>query len=72
VSPAGRSRPSPSVGETSFVCNAQALYIIYDTIASNYSGWNFTEIRQMSARQREYWIAMIKWKRERARDQHWT
>ena len=45
----------------------QILYRIYDVIASNYIGWGLDEIRAMSARQREYWLAMIRWKREKER-----
>jgi hypothetical protein len=43
------------------------LYATYEAIASHYPGWQLSEIRGMSARQRNYWMAMIKWKRERAR-----
>jgi hypothetical protein len=54
-------------GVISFVPNDQALYVNYDVIASNYSGWTLSEIRAMTGRQRNYWLKMITWKRERAR-----
>jgi hypothetical protein len=54
-------------GWTSFVPNEQALYVNYDVIASNYTGWSLSEIRAMTMRQRTYWLKMIHWKRERAR-----
>ena len=58
-------RPSPSAGQTSFVPNEQALYLNYDVIAMHYTGWTLTEIRAMTIRQREYWLRMIRWKKER-------
>jgi hypothetical protein len=51
----------------SFVPNEQALYVNYDVIASNYSGWTLSEIRAMTGRQRNYWLKMISWKREKSR-----
>jgi hypothetical protein len=57
----------PSRGATSFGSNEQALYLNYDTIAAAYPGWNLSEIRQMSNRQRTYWLNLIKWRRDRAR-----
>lgn len=59
------SSPSRSAGRTSFAPSEQALYLNYDVIALNYPGWNLTEIRAMTMRQRKYWFAMIRWKRER-------
>jgi hypothetical protein len=53
------------VGGTSFVPNDQALYIDYDVIAANYPGWNLSEIRAMTLRQRDFWLRMIKWKKAR-------
>jgi Holliday junction resolvase-like predicted endonuclease len=43
------------------------LYVEIDVIASNYTGWTFSEIRAMSGRQRKYFLAMISWKQEKAR-----
>lgn len=43
------------------------MYLDYEVIASEYRGWPLSEIRGMSSRQREYWLNMIKWKRERVR-----
>jgi len=43
------------------------LYAVYDNISINYPGWQLSEIRNMSARQRDYWLAMIKWRREKFR-----
>jgi hypothetical protein len=54
-------------GETSFAPKEQHLYIDYEVIASSYVGWSLNEIRGMSARQREYWLKMIVWKREKTR-----
>jgi hypothetical protein len=34
-------------------------------IANNYPGWSLNEIRAMPQRQREYWLKMIRWKKER-------
>jgi hypothetical protein len=42
------------------------LYLDYEVIAQTYSGWSLNEVRGMSARQRKYWLAMIRWKREKA------
>ena len=50
-----------------FSPSEQTLYLDYEVIASNYPGWQLNEIRSMSARQRQYWLAMIKWKREKQR-----
>jgi len=50
---------------TSFVPNEQALYINYDVIAMSYGGWTLSEIRLLTHRQREYWLRMIRWKKER-------
>jgi hypothetical protein len=55
----------PWAGPTSFVPNEQALYVIYDVIASNYSGWTLSEIRAMTTRQRKFWQDMLRWKRDR-------
>lgn len=54
-------------GRICFNPNEQALYIDYEVITSNYSGWQLNEIRSLSARQRQYWLKMIKWKRDKAR-----
>lgn len=59
------SSASPWAGPTSFAPNEQALYVTYDVIASNYSGWTLSEIRAMTMRQRNYWQAMLRWKRDR-------
>jgi len=34
-------------------------------IALNYPGWNLTEIRAMTMRQRNYWLKMIRWKKDK-------
>jgi hypothetical protein len=52
-------------GGISFAPNEQSLYLDYELIVSEYIGWPLSEVRGMSARQREYWIKMIKWKREK-------
>jgi hypothetical protein len=54
-------------GRICFNPDERSLYAVYEAIASNYPGWQLSEIRGMSARQRDYWMAMIKWKRERMR-----
>lgn len=54
-------------GEISFAPREQRLYLDYDAIASNYIGWGLNEIRAMSARQREYWLKLIKWKQDKYR-----
>jgi hypothetical protein len=54
-------------GGTSFAPREQHLYVDYEVIASHYTGWALSEIRGMSARQRIYWLAMIKWRREKFR-----
>jgi hypothetical protein len=55
------------VGRICFNPDERNLYRIYDWIASAYPGWQLSEIRNMSARQRDYWLAVIKWKREKYR-----
>jgi hypothetical protein len=35
------------------------------TIADHFMGWSLSEIRRMSYRQRNYWIQMIKHRREK-------
>ncbi len=57
----------PSAGGTCFVPDEQTLYINYDLITTTYTGWTLSEIRQLTNRQRRYWLDMIRWKRERAR-----
>ena len=54
-------------GAICFSPNEQNLYLDYEVIANNYPGWQLNEIRLLSARQRQYWLAMIKWKREKQR-----
>jgi hypothetical protein len=41
------------------------LYLNYDAIAQAYPGWSFQEVQGMTKRQRDYWMRMIRWKRER-------
>jgi hypothetical protein len=41
------------------------LYVHYDGIAKHYPGWNLTEIKRMPAREREFWVALIKWRIDR-------
>ena len=57
--------PCVSVGGTCFGLDEQALYIDYHIISENFSGWSLSDVRGMKHRERKYWIAMIKWKRER-------
>jgi hypothetical protein len=54
-------------GAICFSPDEQTLYLDIEVIASNYPGWQLNEIRSLSARQRQYWLAMIKWKRDKAR-----
>jgi hypothetical protein len=54
-------------GAICFSPSEQNLYLDYEVIANNYPGWQLNEIRLLSARQRQYWLAMIKWKREKQR-----
>lgn len=61
----GVIKPSAWAGLTSFAPNEQALYITYDVIAFGYPGWNLSEIRALTVRQREYWVRMIRWKKDR-------
>jgi len=42
------------------------LYVHYDGIAKHYPGWNLTEIKGMAARERDHWIALIKWRMDRS------
>ena len=55
------------VGRICFNPDEKSLYQVYDAISINYQGWQLSEIRNMSARQRDYWMAMIKWRREKYR-----
>ena len=57
----------PWLGGPVSTLTSRSLYIDYEVIATNYTGWALSEIRAMSARQREYWLKMIKWKRDRVR-----
>lgn len=54
-------------GVICFNPDEQSLYLDIEVIASNYPGWQLNEIRAMSSRQREYWLKMIKWKRDKQR-----
>jgi hypothetical protein len=31
-----------------------------------YPGWTLSDIRQLTARQRKYWLRMIRWKKEKS------
>jgi hypothetical protein len=53
------------VGGICFAPDEQRIYLDYDIIATNYPGWGLNEIRAMSARQRQYWLKLIRWKREK-------
>lgn len=33
-----------------------------DIISRNYPGWSLTEIKSMPLRERNYWLALIKWR----------
>jgi len=36
-------------------------------MAHEYQGWTLTEIKQMSSRERLYWMALANWRRDSAR-----
>jgi len=38
------------------------LYIHYEIMTRSYPGWTLTEQKKLSHREREYWLAMIKWR----------
>ena len=42
------------------------LYWDYDAIASVYKGFNLTELTNMTARQRDYWASLAKWRTRHA------
>lgn len=35
----------------------------YDLIAREYPGWGINEIKNMARRERDYWLSMMKWRR---------
>jgi len=39
-------------------------------IAQAYPGWGLEEIRNLSVRQRNWWLAIIEWKKNQIRVQH--
>jgi hypothetical protein len=41
------------------------LFIYYDFISQHYTGWNLTEIKNMPAAERDYWVSTIKWRSDR-------
>jgi len=41
------------------------LYIHFDFISRHYPGWNLTEIKGMTERERRHWVDSIKWRNER-------
>jgi len=38
------------------------LYVLYEYISRSYPGWTLTEIKQMPARERDFWIDGLKWR----------
>jgi hypothetical protein len=65
VSPAVWRFRWPSDGATCFAPDEQTLYLNYDIISAHNIGWTLSEIRLMTYRQRNYWLKMITWKRDK-------
>jgi hypothetical protein len=36
-------------------------------ISQHYPGWNLGEIRKLTVRERNFWMAMIEWKKNRTK-----
>jgi len=49
-------------GPTFYRPNVALIYVHYEVLTRNYTGWTLSEQKQMSHREREYWLAMIKWR----------
>jgi len=60
-SPLSSSRPGPIF----YRPNVGLLYIHFDFISRHYPGWNLTEIKGMTERERRHWVDSIKWRNER-------
>jgi hypothetical protein len=35
----------------------------YDLIAREYPGWGITEIKNLTRRERDHWLSLMKWRR---------
>lgn len=57
----------PWDGGTCFDPDEQTLYLNYLRISDSFFGWTLSEIRAMTSRQRNYWLSMIRWRKEKAR-----
>jgi hypothetical protein len=42
------------------------LYVWYEAISRHFAGWTLTEIKAMPARERDYWLDLIRWGKERS------
>jgi hypothetical protein len=40
------------------------LYVEYEVLCKNYPGWGISEIKDMPARERNHWLALIMWRKE--------
>jgi hypothetical protein len=37
------------------------LYIHYEVLTRNFTGWSLSEQKRMPHRERKYWLSVIKW-----------
>ena len=56
------NRCSHPHGPTFYRPNVAELYVLYEYISRAYPGWTLTEIKNMPARERDFWIDGLKWR----------
>lgn len=64
----GRGSRSASAGSISFVRNEQSRYLNYEILASGYPGWSLADIRGLTVRERQWWMKLLEWKKEKAKN----
>lgn len=55
---------SHSTGPHFYLANLVVTYWEYDSIASVYKGFSLGDIKSMTVRQRTYWSAMSRWRKQ--------
>lgn len=55
---------SHSIGPLFYSANLVGTYWDFDAIASVYTGFSLSDIQNMTVRQRIYWAAMSRWRKQ--------
>lgn len=48
----------------SFSSNLHRLFTEIDLVSQVYIGWSLADIKEMSPRERKFWVAVITWRKE--------